>query len=104
MAKGGEGRSSLNALKEFGVPETPTDWSRLLLGLVFAGFMLMAGRVWGESLWQDVADRALQNESQLEGMRRRFDDHVEVEASRHEEILSQLREIRIMLQGGGETR
>lgn len=94
MTKG----QSLTALKELR-PDTAGGWSRLMLGLVFAGLMLLAGRVWGESIWQEVADRAMQTEAALAGLEARFEDHVTVEARQHTEILEQLREIRGMLQG-----
>ena len=95
MKKGGR---SLNALKEWTTPETPRDWSHLVLGIAVAGLMLLAGRVWGESLVAEVADRALQTEASLQGLEQRFEDHVTVEARQHTEILSQLREIRGLLQ------
>ncbi len=89
---------SLNALKEWSKPETPRDWSQLALGIVVAALMLLAGRVWGESLVQEVADRALQTEATVAGLQRRFEDHVTVEVRQHSEILDQLREIRTILQ------
>ncbi len=89
---------SLNALKEWSKPESPRDWSRLALGFVFALFMLLAGRLWGESLIEATTTRALQNEATLQGLETRFEDHVTVEARQHQQILDQLREIREMLQ------
>ncbi len=82
------------SLKELKKPTNVRDWSHLILGLVFAITMLLTGRIWGESLYAATNDRALQNEANLQGLTQRFEDHVEVEAGRHDEILAQLREIR----------
>ncbi len=98
MTKG----KSLNALKEWTKPESPRDWSRLVLTFVFAMFMLLAGRLWGESLIVATETRALQNEAALHGLETRFEDHVTVEARQHQQILDQLREIRAMLQSQDE--
>jgi hypothetical protein len=92
---------SLKALKEFTKPANLRDWSHLILGLVFAITMLLTGRIWGESLYAATNDRALQNEANLQGLTQRFEDHVTVEADRHDEILTQLREIRRLVVGQG---
>ena len=85
---------SLQALKEYTKPQTVRDWSHLVLGVVFAVLMLLAGRIWGESLYAETNERALRTEQQVEGLEQRFEDHVEVERRQHSEILTQLREIR----------
>lgn len=87
----------LDAFKDL-TPDSAGGWSRLMLGLVFAGLMLLAGRVWGESIWQETADRALQNTAALAGLEARFQDRVAVSDRQNDEILAQLREIRTMLQ------
>ncbi len=94
---------TLKAFKEYTKPANVRDWSHLVLGLVFAVLMLLAGRIWGESLYAATNGRALRNEANLEGLTQRFEDHVTVEANRHSEILTQLREIRrlVIEQGAG---
>lgn len=85
---------TLKAFMDATKPTNVRDWSHLILGLVFAVAMMLGGRIWGESLYAATNDRALQNEANLQGLEQRFEDHVTVEADRHDEILTQLREIR----------
>ena len=94
---------SLKAFKEYTKPTNVRDWSHLVLGLVFAVLMLLAGRIWGESLYAETNGRALTNEANLEGLTQRFEDHVDIAADRHDEILTQLREIRrLVIEQGPE--
>ncbi len=75
------------------------DWSKLLLSVVVAALMLLVGRVWGETRIGDTVisngNQASLNRAAVQALERRLDDHLEIESERYQEILSQLREIRM---------
>jgi hypothetical protein len=83
---------------EFARPNNGKDWSRLVLGIVAGITMLLAGRVWGESMLAGTTERALRNEVRVEAMETRFEDHVRTQAEANRQVLEQLTEIRRLLQ------
>ncbi len=79
-------------------PHNAVDWPKLFLSLVLAAFMLLVGRVWGES----VLGKTVNTNQRQVGLNRaavgalgiRLDDHFSVEAEKYQTILNQLSEIR----------
>jgi hypothetical protein len=90
--------------KEFARPENGKDWSRLALGILLGCFMLLAGRIWGESLLEETTTRAIQNEQRIEAATQRFDDHVETQREANRQVLTELAEIRRLLQAANDGR
>lgn len=75
------------------------DWSKVLLSIAVAALMLLVGRVWGETRIQEAVimngQQAALNEAAVGSLNLRLNDHLDVESKRYQEILNQLREIRM---------
>lgn len=79
-------------------PDNARDWSRLALGIVTALMMLFAGRMWGESVMSNTVERATRNETSLSALTTRFEDHTNVQSEQNRQVLTQLAEIRRLVQ------
>lgn len=94
----GRRRSLSEGFAEFARPNNGKDWSRLMLTIVLGVAMLLAGRVWGESELKNTTERALTNAGRVDAIESRFNDHVQAQAEANRNILSELRDIRRLLQ------